>query len=102
MTTATADALFRPIRIGAMELPNRIVMAPMTRTAAPGGIPGPLNAAYYQRRAKGGVGLILSEGTVVDRPASRNEEAIPLFHGDAALAGWKRVIEVGEPLSMEP
>jgi 2,4-dienoyl-CoA reductase-like NADH-dependent reductase (Old Yellow Enzyme family) len=50
-------------------------------------------AAYYRRRAESEVGLILSEGTVIDRPASRNEPNIPFFHGDAALAGWRRVID---------
>jgi 2,4-dienoyl-CoA reductase-like NADH-dependent reductase (Old Yellow Enzyme family) len=68
--TAT-DALFRPFRIGAMELANRIVMAPMTRSFAVDGIPEAAHAAYYRRRAEGGVGLILSEGTLIDRPASQ-------------------------------
>src|ERR1700712_3358126 len=93
MTASPADVLFRPFRIGSLELANRIVMAPMTRTFAPDGVPGAANAAYYRRRAEGGVGLILSEGTVVDRPASRNDRNIPFFHGDAALAGWKSVID---------
>ncbi|WP_062015841.1 NADH:flavin oxidoreductase [Aureimonas sp. AU4] len=91
--TASTDILFRPLQIGSMQLANRIVMAPMTRTFAPNGIPGPENAAYYRRRAEGGVGLILSEGTVVDRPASRNHPGIPFFHGEAALEGWRGVIE---------
>ncbi|MBY6262692.1 NADH:flavin oxidoreductase [Azospirillum sp. 412522] len=90
--TAT-DVLFRPFRIGAMELANRIVMAPMTRSFAVDGRPGAAHAAYYRRRAEGGVGLILSEGTVIDRPASRNDPGVPFFHGDAALAGWKGVID---------
>ncbi|WP_294255802.1 NADH:flavin oxidoreductase [uncultured Sphingomonas sp.] len=90
---ASTDTLFRPFRIKSLDLPNRIVMAPMTRTFAPEGIPGAVNAAYYRRRAEGGVGLILSEGTVIDRPASRNHPNIPFFHGDAALAGWKQVID---------
>ncbi|WP_242140964.1 NADH:flavin oxidoreductase [Sphingomonas sp. TREG-RG-20F-R18-01] len=93
MTAIATSALFRPLRLGTMELPNRIVMAPMTRTFAPDGLPGEANAAYYRRRAEGGVGLILSEGTVIDRPASRNEPGIPFFHGDAALSGWKQVID---------
>ena len=92
MTTTATDVLFRPFRIGSMEVPNRIVMAPMTRTFAPEGVPNDRNAAYYRRRAEGGVGLILSEGTVIDRPASRNEAAIPFFHGKEALGGWSRVI----------
>ncbi|WP_084583355.1 NADH:flavin oxidoreductase [Sphingomonas azotifigens] len=90
---ASTDVFFRPFRIKSLDLPNRIVMAPMTRTFAPEGIPGAANAAYYRRRAEGGVGLILSEGTVIDRPASRNHPNIPFFHGDAALAGWKTVID---------
>jgi 2,4-dienoyl-CoA reductase-like NADH-dependent reductase (Old Yellow Enzyme family) len=92
MMTAT-DVLFRPFRIGSMELANRIVMAPMTRSFAVDGNPGAAHAAYYRRRAEGGVGLILSEGTVVGRPASRNDPGVPFFHGDAALAGWKTVID---------
>lgn len=92
MTTNT-DVLFRPFRIGALDLPNRIVMAPMTRAFAAQGVPGEAQAAYYRRRAEGGVGLILSEGTVIDRPASRNDPGIPFFHGEPALAGWKQVID---------
>lgn len=91
--SASADVLFRPFRIKSLELANRIVMAPMTRGFAPAGIPGEPQAAYYRRRAEGGVGLILSEGTVIDRPASRNMAGIPLFHGEQALAGWQQVID---------
>lgn len=87
------SALFRPLQIGSLTLPNRIVMAPMTRAKAPDGVPGAANAEYYRRRAAGGAGLILSEGTVVDRPAARNLGGIPFFHGDAALAGWRGVID---------
>lgn len=93
MTSADSSTLFRPFSIKNLTLPNRIVMAPMTRGMAPDGIPGAANAAYYRRRAEGGVGLILSEGTVVGRPASRNLPGIPFFHGEAALKGWKQVID---------
>ena len=87
------SSIFEPFRIKSLALKNRIVMAPMTRSRAPGGVPGEANAAYYRRRAENEVGLILSEGTVIDRPASRNEAGIPFFHGEAALAGWRGVIE---------
>jgi 2,4-dienoyl-CoA reductase-like NADH-dependent reductase (Old Yellow Enzyme family) len=87
------DALFQPLDIKSLHLKNRIVMAPMTRLFSPHGVPGEDVAAYYRRRAEGAVGLILSEGTVVERPAARNEPDIPLFYGAAPLAGWKRVIE---------
>ncbi|KAA1004057.1 NADH:flavin oxidoreductase [Paraburkholderia panacisoli] len=94
MPLHSADVLFRPFRVKSLELKNRIVMAPMTRAKAPGGIPEYANVAYYQRRAAADVGLILSEGTVVNRPASRNEPGVPFFHGHAALDGWKKVIDV--------
>lgn len=87
------NILFTPFALKGLNLPNRIVMAPMTRGMAKEGIPGPANAEYYQRRAQGNVGLILTEGTVVNRPASRNMAGIPFFHGDAALAGWGGVAE---------
>jgi 2,4-dienoyl-CoA reductase-like NADH-dependent reductase (Old Yellow Enzyme family) len=87
------SALFEPFRIKTLSLKNRIVMSPMTRSRAPDGVPGKANAAYYRRRAENEVGLILSEGTVIDRPASRNEAGIPFFHGEAALAGWREIIE---------
>jgi len=93
MTSLHADALFQPFQLKSLRLKNRIVMAPMTRSFSPEGVPGADVAAYYRRRAEGEVGLILSEGTVIDRPASRNDAKIPFFHGDAALAGWKRVID---------
>ena len=93
MSSIDTNVLFRPLTIKSLTLKNRIVMAPMTRTFSPDGVPTPANAAYYQRRAAGQVGLILSEGTVVDRPASRNDPNIPFFHGEAALAGWKGVID---------
>src|SRR5579871_6468070 len=86
------DTLFRPFKLKTLNLRNRIVMAPMTRSFAANGIPGQAQVDYYRRRAEGEVGLILSEGTVVNRPASRNHEGIPYFHGEAALAGWQQVI----------
>ena len=88
-----ASILFEPFSSPKLDLPNRIVMAPMTRNMAPDGVPGEANAAYYVRRAAADVGLILSEGTVIDRPASRNQHAIPFFHGEDALAGWQGVID---------
>ncbi|SHF62760.1 2,4-dienoyl-CoA reductase [Loktanella atrilutea] len=87
------DTLFRPFNFKGLDLPNRIVMAPMTRSMAPKGIPGQPQVDYYTRRAAADVGLILTEGTVVDRPASRNLPGIPFFHGEKAMAGWKDVAD---------
>ena len=93
MSHTDTSALFRPLTIRSLQLKNRIVMAPMTRLFAVDGVPGQPSADYYRRRAQGDVGLILSEGTVINRPASRNDNGIPFFHGDRALAGWKNVID---------
>ena len=67
-------------------------MAPMTRSFSPNGVPTADVAAYYRKRAEGEVGLILSEGTVIDRVSSSNDANIPHFYGTEALAGWHNVI----------
>jgi 2,4-dienoyl-CoA reductase-like NADH-dependent reductase (Old Yellow Enzyme family) len=87
----SVDALFRPLDLKGLTLPNRIVMAPMTRSKSPGGIATADVAAYYARRAAAGIGLIITEGTGVARPASLNDPDIPRFHGEAELAAWGRV-----------
>ena len=88
-----SNALFQPFALKSLTLKTRIVMAPMTRSFSPGGVPTPEVAAYYARRAAAGVGLILSEGTAIARPAAANDPKVPRFWGQEALAGWKRVIE---------
>jgi 2,4-dienoyl-CoA reductase-like NADH-dependent reductase (Old Yellow Enzyme family) len=70
----------------------------MTRSFSPEGIPGENVAAYYRRRAENDVGLILSEGTVIDRPASRNDPNVPSFYGETPLAGWKSECRQEGPL----
>jgi len=85
--------LFQPFTLRNLTLSNRIVMAPMTRSKSPQGIPGPEVAAYYRRRAKGGVGLIVTEGTYVPHPAAGFYPDVPHFYGEESLAGWKLVVE---------
>jgi len=87
------DLLFSSYRLNALNLQNRVAMAPMTRSFSPGGVPTAEVAAYYRRRAENGVGLIITEGTGVGRPAALNEPDVPHFHGEAALAGWKTVLD---------
>jgi 2,4-dienoyl-CoA reductase-like NADH-dependent reductase (Old Yellow Enzyme family) len=88
-----ANSLFRPFVLKSLVTKNRIVMAPMTRSFSPDGVPTANVAAYYRKRAEGEVGLILSEGTVIDRVSSSNDKDIPHFYGDKALAGWENVID---------
>ncbi len=87
------NSLFQPFQVKTLKLPNRIVMAPMTRSFSPGGVPTPQVADYYRRRVEAAVGLIISEGTVVNRPSAANDPAVPRFCGEDALAGWKQVID---------
>lgn len=87
------DSLFRPFSLKSLNIKNRIVMAPMTRSFSPDGIPTADVATYYRKRAEGEVGLILSEGTVINRPSSSADPNIPHFYGTEALAGWKNVID---------
>jgi 2,4-dienoyl-CoA reductase-like NADH-dependent reductase (Old Yellow Enzyme family) len=85
--------LFRPLSIGKLDLPNRIVMSPMTRSFAPNGVLDPAMADYYAARAAGGTGLIISEGTAVEHEAAHFTNMIPHFYGQAALARWRAVLD---------
>ncbi|RZK78805.1 MAG: 12-oxophytodienoate reductase, partial [Pedobacter sp.] len=87
------STLFRPFHLKSINIKNRIVMAPMTRSFSPDGIPTQEVADYYERRAASDVGLILSEGTVINRPSSSNDPNVPHFYGENALMGWKKVID---------
>jgi N-ethylmaleimide reductase len=84
------DALFRPFTLGDLALPNRVVMAPLTRSRAkqPGDIPWELNATYYAQRA--GAGLIIAEATQVS-PQGKGYAFTPGIHSDEQVAGWRKV-----------
>lgn len=86
-------SLFSPLEVGSLQVPNRIVMSPMTRQYSPGGVPGADVAAYYTRRAVGGTGLIVTEGVAIDHPSAVDSTAVPRLHGDAALGGWRKVVD---------
>lgn len=75
------DILSSDFHLGKLKLNNRIVMAPMSRNLSPNHRPNQDVASYYQRRASGGVGLIITEACAVDHPAA---------HGAQAHAGGPR------------
>jgi 2,4-dienoyl-CoA reductase-like NADH-dependent reductase (Old Yellow Enzyme family) len=87
------DKLFQPFSLKSLHTKNRFVMSPMTRCCSPGGVPTGDVAQYYRRRAEGDAGLIITEGTVVDRPSSANDPNVPRFFGGEALAGWQQVLD---------
>jgi 2,4-dienoyl-CoA reductase-like NADH-dependent reductase (Old Yellow Enzyme family) len=83
------NSLFAPVRVGGLELPNRVVMAPMTRSRAQyDGTPSALAAEYYAQRA--GVGLIITEGM---QPCDDGQGYLttPGIYTDAHVAGWKKI-----------
>ncbi|MEO1234928.1 MAG: NADH:flavin oxidoreductase [Myxococcota bacterium] len=92
MSTDTSP-LFKPFRVRGLEVPNRVVMAPMTRSKSPGGVPTRDVRDYYARRAAADVGLILSEGTTLRRAGASNDAHVPNFHTSEALDGWRSVLE---------
>jgi len=85
--------LFEPFTVKSLTAPNRFAMAPMTRAASPGGVPGENVAAYYRRRAAGGVGLIITEGVFIPHDAAGGQSSVPRLTGDDSLAGWSSVTD---------
>jgi 2,4-dienoyl-CoA reductase-like NADH-dependent reductase (Old Yellow Enzyme family) len=91
---SSADGLFQPARIGGLSLPNRVVMAPMTRSfCGDAGVPGPDVARYYAARAAAGTGLIFTEGTVIDMGPARGYLGVPGLCNDAQEAAWRTVTD---------
>lgn len=83
------EDLFTPVRLGTLELRNRIVMSPMTRSrAGPGDAPTELHAEYYRQRAS--AGLIVTEGTQPS-PAGKGYCRTPGIYSDAQVEGWREV-----------
>lgn len=81
--------LFEPIQIGAWQLPNRVVMAPLTRCrASEGRVPNAMMAEYYRQRAS--AGLIITEATSVD-PMGVGYPDTPGIWSDEQVEGWKRI-----------
>jgi len=80
--------LFSPLKMGSYELPNRIVMAPMTRNRAPDNIPNAMMAEYYRQRATGG--LLITEGSQISEQAV-GYPATPGIYSSAQVEGWKQV-----------
>lgn len=84
-----SDTIFSPVKLGAIEAKNRVVMAPLTRSRAVAGeVPNELAITYYRQRA--GAGLIVSEGTQI-RPDGQGYISTPGIYSPAQIEGWKKV-----------
>ena len=85
------NSLFTPLQVGAFTLPNRVILAPLTRQRADAGrVPSPEAVEYYRQRV--GAGLMLSEATAV-MPMGVGYPDTPGIWSDAQIAGWKRVTQ---------
>ena len=82
--------LFSPVKVGSYTLPNRMVMAPMTRLRAIDSVPQPLMATYYAQRVS--AGLIVTECTMVS-PLSLGYMNCPGIYSSEQVAGWREVTE---------
>ena len=84
------ETLFTPTQFGSLSIPNRVIMAPLTRSRTPDSVPGKMQEAYYGQRA--GAGLIISEATNIS-PTARGYVYTPGIWTDAQEAGWKGVVD---------
>ena len=93
MATNGELKLFSPVRIGAIELKHRVVMAPLTRSRSvqPGNIPGDLMLEYYSQRASEG-GFIISEATSISI-TGRGWYGAPGMYSDQQVAGWRKITD---------
>ena len=86
-----STSLLSPVSLGALDLPNRFVMAPLTRTrTGEARVPGSLNAEYYRQRA--GAGLIVSEAVAIT-PEAVGYKWTPGLWNDEQVAGWRTVTD---------
>ena len=83
-------SLCTPVTFGSLTLPNRVIMAPLTRARTPDSVPGKLQQVYYGQRA--GAGLIISEATNIS-PTARGYVYTPGIWTDEQEAGWRDVVE---------
>lgn len=87
-----SDAM-QPVRFQSIEVPNRFALAPMTRTSAEAdGTPNTLMADHYEGYAKGGFGLVITEGTYTDDKASQGYAHQPGLINDAQIEHWKTIV----------
>lgn len=90
-TTRSADALFERVTVGAFQLANRVVMAPLTRNRAGLGlVPGPFAVDYYRQRAT--AGLIIAEATQISAQA-QGYSGTPGCYSEAQVQGWRKVTD---------
>ena len=92
-------SLFDPLKIGDIQLANRIVMAPLTRNRSPGAVPNTLNAAYYEQRAS--AGLIITEGTPITQQGQGYADVPGLYTPEALAGGALALVRDGDMVRVD-
>ncbi|KAF8193912.1 hypothetical protein K438DRAFT_1588574 [Mycena galopus ATCC 62051] len=86
------SGLFTPLKLGSITIPNRLGMSALTRNRSTGTVPNEIMLKYYVQRAKGGAGLIASEGVLITRQGTEWREAPGLWNS-AQIEGWKKITD---------
>ncbi len=93
-TKVNTDMLFTPWQLRGLDLSNRLAVAPMTRiSATPEGMPTEMMARYYARFARGGFGLVITEGIYTDQSYSQGYANQPGLSNLAQAKGWRPVVD---------
>jgi len=89
----TATPLLQPFKLGPITLRNAIIMSPLTRSrSVPTNVPNKVNLEYYQQRAEGGAGLIVTEGTLICQQGTEWPYA-PGIWSEAHIVAWKKITD---------
>ncbi len=87
------SGLLTPLWVNSVRLPNRFALAPMTRYATPDGVPTAQYPGYFRRRAAGGMGLLITESTLIPEPSTAMDLDMVSFFRAEAAAAWKAVVD---------
>src|SRR4030095_4374384 len=88
--SARMSRLFEPVTAGALRLPNRIVMAPLTRNRSPNAVPTDMAVTYYTQRAS--AGLLITEATAISHQGQGYAD-VPGLYAPEQLRAWRRVTD---------
>ncbi|KAJ7113527.1 hypothetical protein C8R44DRAFT_881832 [Mycena epipterygia] len=88
----STTALFTPLKLGSVTIPNRIGMSALTRNRSTATVPNDIMLKYYEQRALGGAGLIVSEGTLIMRQGTEWPDA-PGIWNKSQIKGWKKITD---------
>ncbi|TFK21234.1 flavo protein NADH-dependent oxidoreductase [Coprinopsis marcescibilis] len=89
---SSVTSLFQPLKVGSITIQNRIQMSALTRNRAPNTVPTELMKDYYVQRARGGAGLIVTEGTLITRQGTE-WEYVPGIWSPEQVSGWKKITD---------